>query len=136
MTDGMCDAQFGGQLFETGTSASVRARHVMPGMPPPEGVVHEHDYRLHVRVTRPDLDDRGMVVDLDAMEGALAVLVGQVADTDLEHVTGIDVVTVELFARWAHQQLAVALRGSEGVLQVRVFETAEKYGGYTAPLLA
>lgn len=120
--------------FETGTSATVRARHVMPGLPPPEGVPHEHDYRLDVRVTRADLDDRGMVVDLDVLDAALASVVQRVVGADLERVTGLDVVTVEAFACWVHRQLTAALGGSGCVLRVRVFETAEKYGGYRAPL--
>ena len=43
----------------------------MPGMPPPEGERHSHDYRLDVVVRRDDLDERGMVVDLDLLDQAL-----------------------------------------------------------------
>ena len=48
-------------VYEAGTALQVRAFHVMPGMPPPEGERHSHDYRLEVVVRRDDLDERGMV---------------------------------------------------------------------------
>ena len=38
-------------MYEVGTSREVRAYHVMPGMPPPEGERHSHDYRFDVVVT-------------------------------------------------------------------------------------
>ena len=58
-------------MYETGTALQVRAFHVMPGMPLPEGERHSHDYRLDVVVRRDDLDERGMVVDLDLLDRAL-----------------------------------------------------------------
>ena len=42
-----------------------------------------------------------------------------------------DAVTVEVFARWAHDFLAAELRGSGAeVLSVRVWESASAFGGY------
>jgi 6-pyruvoyltetrahydropterin/6-carboxytetrahydropterin synthase len=44
-------------------------------------------------------------------------------------------VTVELFARWVHEQLAAALGRLPGVtLAVRVWESPAAFGGYTASL--
>ena len=124
-------------MYETGTAQQVRAFHVMPGMPPPEGERHAHDYRLDVVVRREDLDDRGMVVDLDLLDRALRDAAAQVADADLESIrpTDADAVTVEVFARWLHARLADALGPLPGVtLAVRVWESASAFGGYTAPL--
>ena len=124
-------------MYETGTALHVRAFHVMPGMPPPEGERHSHDYRLDVVVSRDDLDDRGMVVDLDLLGGALRDAAAQVEDDDLEKIRppGADAVTVEVFARWLHGELADALGRLPGVsLAVRVWESATAFGGYTAPL--
>ena len=122
-------------VYETGTALQVRAFHVMPGMPPPEGERHSHDYRLDVVVRRDDLDDRGMVGDLDVLDGALADAATQVADADLEKVVDAEAVTVEVFARWLHGQLAGALGPLSGVtLAVRVWEHATAFGGYTASL--
>lgn len=124
-------------MFETGTSATVRSFHVMPGMPPPEGERHSHDYRFDVVVTREELDERGMVVDLDVLDDALTDLVNRLDDADLDAIVapdmGVDAVTVEVFAQWVHAQLAKALPGGV-VLGVRVFENATAFGGYRAPL--
>ncbi|HEV7725453.1 MAG: putative 6-pyruvoyl tetrahydropterin synthase [Modestobacter sp.] len=124
-------------MYETGTALQVRAFHVMPGMPPPEGERHSHDYRLDVVVRRDDLDERGMVVDLDLLEQALRNAAAQVDGEDLERIQPADAeaVTVEVFARWVHRQLADTLGRLSGVtLAVRVWESPVAFGGYTAPL--
>jgi 6-pyruvoyltetrahydropterin/6-carboxytetrahydropterin synthase len=122
-------------VYETGTALGVRAFHVMPGMPPPEGERHSHDYRLDVVVRRDDLDERGMVVDLDVLEEALRAAATQVDGADLDTVVDAPAVTVEVFARWLHDQLAAALGSLPGVtLAVRVWESPVAFGGYTSAL--
>jgi 6-pyruvoyltetrahydropterin/6-carboxytetrahydropterin synthase len=122
-------------VYETGTALQVRAFHVMPGMPPPEGERHSHDYRLDVVVRRDDLDERGMVVDLDLLDGALRSAAAQVDGVDLETVVPAEAVTVEVFARWLHDQLAAVLGRLPGTtLAVRVWESPVAFGGYAAPL--
>jgi 6-pyruvoyltetrahydropterin/6-carboxytetrahydropterin synthase len=126
-----------GPVYETGTALPVRAFHVLPGMPPPEGERHSHDYRLDVVVRREELDERGMVVDLDLLEQALAAAAAQVEGVDLERIQPADAaaVTVEVFARWLHGQLAEFLGPLPDVtLAVRVWESATAFGGYTAPV--
>ena len=124
-------------MYQVGTAAEVRALHVMPGAPLPEGELHAHDYRLEVILERTELDDRGMVCDLDVLEAALAEVTAIIRDVDLEVIRPVDAeaVTVEVFARWAHGALAPAMReqGVE-VLTVRVWESPVAYGGYTATL--
>jgi 6-pyruvoyltetrahydropterin/6-carboxytetrahydropterin synthase len=124
-------------VYETGTALQVRAFHIMPGMPPPEGERHSHDYRLDVVVRRDDLDERGMVVDLDLLDRALRDAAAQVDGADLETIRPADAeaVTVEIFARWLHGQLGAALDRLPGVtLAVRVWESSSAFGGYTASL--
>jgi 6-pyruvoyltetrahydropterin/6-carboxytetrahydropterin synthase len=122
-------------VYETGTALQVRAFHLMPGMPPPEGERHSHDYRLDVVVRRDDLDDRGMVVDLDLLDRALTDAAAQVDGADLEKILDAEVVTVEVFARWVHDRLAAAVGGLRGAtLAVRVWESPVAFGGYTASL--
>ena len=101
-------------MYETGTALQVRAFHVMPGMPPPEGERHAHDYRLDVVVRRDDLDERGMVVDLDLLDRALRDAAAQVDGADLEQIRPADAeaVTVEVFARWLHGELAGGARAA------------------------
>ena len=122
-------------MYETGTALQVRAFHVMPGMPPPEGERHSHDYRLDVVVRRDDLDARGMVVDLDLLDRALRDAAARVDGADLETVVPAEAVTVEVFARWVHAQLAAALGRLPGAsLAVRVWESPVAFGGFTSPL--
>lgn len=124
-------------VYETGTALQVRAFHVMPGMPAPEGERHPHDYRLDVVVSREDLDARGMVVDLDLLDHALRSAAAQVDGGDLETIRPAEAqaVTVEVFARWLHGQLSVALGRLPGVtLAVRIWESPVAFGGYTATL--
>ncbi len=124
-------------MFEVGAAIEVRAFHVMPGAPGPEGVLHSHDYRLEVVVQRAELDDRGMVCDLDIVNGALADAAEVVRDVDLEIIrpAGAEAVTVEVFSRWLHDTLAKPVRAAGGeTLAVRVWETPDAFGGYSADL--
>ena len=120
---------------EVGLGRSVHAFHVMPGMPGPEGQLHDHDYRIEIVVDREQLDGRGMVCDLDVLEAALTELTGEVEDRNLEEIRpdGAEAVTVEVFARWVHDRLSptVAAAGGEA-LAVRVWETPVAFGGYRA----
>jgi 6-pyruvoyltetrahydropterin/6-carboxytetrahydropterin synthase len=124
-------------MFETGTSIAVRAAHVMPGVEGPEGELHDHDYRIEVVVGRPQLDARGMVIDLDVLDAALRDVARVVDGADLEVIRPpeAEAVTVEIFARWAYGQLVPAAReaGAEE-LTVRVWESADAFGGYRAGL--
>ncbi len=118
-------------MYETGTALQVTAFHVMPGMPPPEGERHSHDYRLDVVVRRDDLDERGMVVDLDLLDRALRDAAAQVDGADLETVVPAEAVTVEVFAQWVHTTIAPAVDQAGGeTLTVRVWESPTAFGGY------
>ena len=93
---------------EVGLSRSVRAFHIMPGMPGPEGQLHDHDYRIEIVVDREQLDERGMVCDLDVLEAALTELTSRVEGRNLEEIrpAEAEAVTVEVFARWVHDTLS------------------------------
>src|ERR1700740_859684 len=121
--------------YEGGLSRSVRAFHIMPGLPGPEGQLHDHDYRIEIVVDREQLDDRGMVCDLDVLETALTELTGRVEGRNREEIrpAGAEAVTVEVFARWVHDSLspAVAAAGGEA-LAVRGWGTPTAFGGYRA----
>jgi len=125
-------------VYEVGTATEVRAFHVMPDMEGPEGELHAHDYRVEVVVGRDQLDTRGMVCDLDVLEAAVRATVDRVRDADLELIRppSAEAVTVEIFARWAHDELARAVRDAGGeVLTVRVWESPVAYGGYQRSLV-
>jgi 6-pyruvoyltetrahydropterin/6-carboxytetrahydropterin synthase len=124
-------------MYQVGVATEVRAFHIMPGVEGPEGVLHSHDYRLEVIVERAELDDRGMVCDIDLLEAALAKAAAVVRDENLEVIQpdGADAVTVEVFAKWAHGVVADAVRAGGGeMLTVKVWESPDAYGGFGAPV--
>jgi len=120
---------------EVGLSRNVRAFHIMPGLPGPEGELHDHDYRIEIVVGRERLDGRGMVCDLDVLEAALTGLTSRLEGRNLEEIrpAEAEAVTVEVFARWVHDSLSgvIAAAGGE-TLAVRVWETPVAFGGYRA----
>lgn len=120
---------------EVGLSRNVRAFHIMPGMPGPEGQLHDHDYRIEIVVDRAELDGRGMVCDLDVLEAALTELTNRVDGRNLEEIrpAEAEAVTVEVFARWVHDTLSPTVAASGGeTLAVRVWENPVAFGGYRA----
>jgi 6-pyruvoyltetrahydropterin/6-carboxytetrahydropterin synthase len=121
--------------FEVGASAGLRALHRLPWLPPPEGDLHAHDYRVEVVVERATLDGRGMVCDLDVVEAALQEAVNELDGKDLDSIRPpeAEAVTVEILARWFHERLASAIRIAGGeALAVRVWESPTAFGGYRA----
>jgi len=122
-------------MYETGLSRSFVAWHVFPGMVGPEGQLHSHDYRLEVVVSREQLDDRGMVCDLDLLQETMDKVVSVIEDKDLELIRPPDAeaVTVELLARWFHSELSRLIAGAGlDLLAVRVWESQIAFGGYSA----
>ena len=122
--------------YEVGSSVTVRALHQMP-MPGPEGELHAHDYRFDVVVGRGELDEHGMVCDLDVLRAAMQAMAARIEGRDLEEIRPpqAEAVTVEVLARWAHQHLRSALRQSGAeTLRVRVWESPSDFGGYAGPL--
>jgi 6-pyruvoyltetrahydropterin/6-carboxytetrahydropterin synthase len=122
--------------YEVGSGVTVRALHQQP-VEGPEGELHPHDYRIDVVVGRRELDERGMVCDLDALRAALREVAARIDGHDLEEIRPPDAeaVTVEVLARWAHQSLVPALRRAGGdTLAVRVWETESDFGGYAGPV--
>lgn len=123
-------------MFQVGTAAEFVAQHIMPGVEGPEGTLHSHDYRLEVVLEREQLDGRGMVCDLDILHAVLDGIVDTVSGENLEIIRPpeSEAVTVEVFAKWAHEQFAEGLAGS-GVddISVRVYENPVAFGGFSGP---
>ena len=123
-------------MYQVGTAVEFSAQHVMPGVEGPEGTLHSHEYRLEVLLEREVLDDRGMVCDLDVLDAVLGRIDDTVRGRNLDVIRPPDAeaVTVEVFARWAHAEIAGELAGT-GVDQVsvRIYENPDAFGGYSAP---
>ena len=123
----------GSAMYSVGTAIEFPAQHVMPGMEGPEGVLHHHDYRLEVVVEREDLDERGMVCDLDVLDAALQRIDDCVRGQNLDTIRPADAeaVTVEVFARWAQDELRRQLEGSgAATIEVRIFENQFAFGAF------
>jgi 6-pyruvoyltetrahydropterin/6-carboxytetrahydropterin synthase len=121
--------------FEVGASVPLRALHRLPWGEPEEREPHAHDYRIEIVVERSGLDERGVVIDLDVLNAALATVTGRLEGRDLDEALASDGagVTVEVLARWLHGELRDAVRGAGGeVLCVRVWEAPDAFGGYRA----
>jgi 6-pyruvoyltetrahydropterin/6-carboxytetrahydropterin synthase len=121
--------------FEIGASADLRALHRIPWLPPPEGELHEHEYRVEVVIERATLDGRGMVIDLDVVDAALREAVAAIEGKDLDSIRPpeAEAVTVEILAHWFHDRLADAIAAAGGeALAVRVWESPTAFGGYRA----
>ena len=121
--------------FEVGASSVLRALHRRPWLPPPEGELHAHDYRVEVVVERAALDGRGMVCDLDVLEAVLEEAVAALEGKDLDAIRPpeAEAVTVEILARWFHARLAEAICAAGGeALAIRIWESSTAFGGYRA----
>ena len=123
-------------MFQVGTAIEFPAQHIMPGMEGPEGELHEHQYRLEVLLERAELDDQGMVCDLDKLDAVLQRIDGTLRGQNLEVIQPPEAaaVTVEVFAKWAHRTISDEL-GDSGVdtVAVRVYENADAFGGFAGP---
>jgi 6-pyruvoyltetrahydropterin/6-carboxytetrahydropterin synthase len=123
-------------MFEVGASVPLRALHRLPWGEPAEREPHAHEYRVEVVVERGDLGERGVVIDLDVLNAALAEVIDRLDGRDLDEVVapdGGDGVTVEILARWVHGELRDAVRGGGGeTLSIRVWEAPDAFGGYRA----
>jgi len=120
--------------YEVGDSVDVHALHRMP-VEGPEGELHGHDYRVEVAIARDELDERGMVVDLEQLDTELKAVRAELDGRDLELLrpAEAEAVTVEVLARWVWDRLApLVLASGAGELSVRVYETPVAFGGYRA----
>jgi 6-pyruvoyltetrahydropterin/6-carboxytetrahydropterin synthase len=123
-------------VYEVGLSKSFTAWHLMPEMEGPEGELHSHEYRAEAIIERDDLDEAGMVCNLDAMEAALEGALERINGRDLEEIRpeGAPAVTVEVLARWLHAEIARRIGNLSGGLAIRVWESPVAFGGYSAPV--
>ena len=122
--------------YEVGARAPLRAFHRLRWATGPEAEPHAHEYAIELVAAREELDERGMVCDLDVLQPALAETLGRLEGNDLDVLVNpedVDAVTVEVLARWLHAELRARLAGT-GVerLSVRVWESDDAFGGYSA----
>src|SRR5262249_54332082 len=101
---------------EVGLSRSVRAFHIMPGLPGPEGQLHDHASGRECGVDRAQPDAGGMVCDRDVREAALPELTNGVEGRTLGEIrpAGAGAVPVGVFPRGVHDSLSPAVAAAGG----------------------
>lgn len=123
--------------FEVGASRPLRALHRLPWGTEAEREPHEHEYRIQVVVESAELDEQGVVCDLDVLREGLDSVLGRLEGRDLDEIRPPDAegVTVELLARWLHAELRETVRDAGGEsLAIRVWEDPDAFGGYRSPV--
>ncbi len=125
-------------MFETGASVALRASHVMPGVDGPEGLPHEHDYRVEVVVRGDTLTPDGMLLDLDLLNAALSDCLAELNSTDLDQLpsfAGVNT-TVEMVAGHIWERVRDRLPAGHGLgaLRVTLFESADAWASIERPL--
>ena len=124
--------------FEVGASADLRALHRIPWLPPPEGELHAHDYRVEVVVRGDTLSPDGMLLDLDQLNAALSDCLAELDSADLDQLpsfAGVNT-TVEMVAAHIWEQVRDRLPAGHGLgaLRVTLFETADAWASIDRPL--
>jgi 6-pyruvoyltetrahydropterin/6-carboxytetrahydropterin synthase len=104
----------------------------MPGRKGPEGELHTHDYTVEVCVQRSELDEGGMVCDLDVLQECVAEIGAKVEGARLDEVLKSPRgVTVETLAHWFAAEVAARLGDDGGAaIAVRAWESPVAWGGY------
>jgi len=88
--------------------------------------IHGHNWRIQVTVEAAELDDRGMVVDLDELRHTLVAALDELDHTHLNDLPAFadQPVSAEVIARHVGKKLAVQIDdGRRRVVEIRVWMT-------------
>ena len=103
----------------------------------PENELHAHHYRLELRLTGPELDEHGYLVDIVAIEALLDGIVARYRDAVLNELPEFRDLnpSIERFARIIADRLADGLNGAPvRSLVVRVWENEIAWAAYERTL--
>jgi 6-pyruvoyltetrahydropterin/6-carboxytetrahydropterin synthase len=112
------------------------AAHRLPLLPETHKChrLHGHTYRAVLEIGGT-VDDRGMIVDYDALDALWRVNVHDLIDHRyLNDVDGIgDLATTEVLAAWIYDRMVAPINQAGGFLMAaRVYESAATYAEYRA----
>jgi len=98
---------------------------------------HLHDWTVEVEVAGPIRPETGWVVDLDALDRAIADVVDGLDGEDLnaaipEVATGEIMPSTEALARWLYSRLEPSIRAPARLARVRLFESPDLGAAYPA----
>jgi 6-pyruvoyltetrahydropterin/6-carboxytetrahydropterin synthase len=124
-------------MYEVGVSGQFEAAHRLVGDFGPATRVHGHTYRIDVAVRGRELRPDGTLFDITALQGALAVLIGDLHYRDLDEVPGLAGAntTAENVAAYCWRRLADALGGlGLASLRVQLWENPTAYAAFDGEL--
>jgi 6-pyruvoyltetrahydropterin/6-carboxytetrahydropterin synthase len=122
-------------MYTVAVQQELIARHFLIGGDfGGENLPHSHHYRVETRVTGPELDGHGFLVDIDFLKTALSAAVGRFRDktlNDMPEFSGLNP-SIEHLCRILCRDLVAALPAGRGFqLRVTVWEEAAAWAAYT-----
>lgn len=113
-------------MYELGVTRTFVAQHrlTVPDPTPPEGEIHSHQYEADVRFETGQLAEYGYVVNIEAVEAALAAVTDRYRDAFLNDLPefGDRNPSVERFAKLFGDRLCDRLDTGADRLTVRMWE--------------
>jgi 6-pyruvoyltetrahydropterin/6-carboxytetrahydropterin synthase len=118
-------------MFEIGVARTFHALHQLESEAESAAHEHSHDYRVEVVVRGDHLAENGMLLDLDALGGAVSDCLTELDSADLDALPAFsgENTTVEMVAEhiWEHVRELLAPPPGLGGLRVTVYESADAW---------
>ena len=122
-------------MYELSIQRDFIAQHFLIGGDwGPENQLHSHHYKLEVRISGPELNEHGYLLDIVDFSEHLEVIVGQYQDStlnDLPEFEGLNP-SIEHFARIVYQALAGYIGKPSQHILVRLWEDDIGWASYTS----
>lgn len=119
-------------MYRTGLSSRLRSRHYLSDAPPHEREEHSHDYLVEVTVAGRTLDQKGYLIDIDALKAALSAVLGRYEGRCLNELPEFEATppSLENLSREVHDRLRGRLDAPSVSISVRVWEDRAAWAGY------
>ena len=125
-------------MYELSIQRDFTARHFLIGGDwGPENELHSHQYKLEVRITGPELNENGYLLDIVDFSTHLEAMVGKYQDRTLNELPKFEGLnpSIEHFARIVCRALAVHIaEPSTKNIMVRIWEDDIGWASYTLKL--
>ena len=125
-------------MFEVGVARTFHALHQLEADDPAASHEHSHDYRAEVVARGEQLDENAMLLDLDALGGALSACLAELDSSDLGALPAFEgqQTTVETVAEhiWGHVRDLLAGPSALHGLRVTVYESADAWASVDRPV--
>jgi len=125
-------------MYAVTVRRSLIAQHYLTVPDPgPEGELHSHRFEIELRLSGPELNEYGYLVDIDEVKAALDGIEARYADETLNAMPAFEGLnpSVEQFARIVAERLrADAGLSNPERLRVRIWEDGEAAAAYETPL--